>query len=147
MSSPRSLKRSISLVANLKRQQVPEGSNVTGLVEVNSRGQQLKLDLKSHLAVSTKGLGFGSFFTYNDVKQKPKTLGALFSADLTHVSALVTLPDKQLLNDEWKMQLSDKQLKIDRELSVLDEKPIVMSLEADFNHFKLVAHSKGKSSL
>ncbi|XP_043521132.1 apolipophorins isoform X2 [Frieseomelitta varia] len=133
----------ITIAANLQRQEIPDGRNVTGLIEVNSRGQQLKLDLKSHLTVSSKQIGFGSLFTYNDVKQKPKTLGALFSADASHVSLLVTLPDRELIRDEWKLDISKNKQKIDRELSLLGDAPRVLSLEAsDFNKFKLEVYLK-----
>ncbi|CAD1472425.1 unnamed protein product, partial [Heterotrigona itama] len=135
----------ITIAANLQKQEIANGRNVTGLVEVNSRGQQLKLDLKSHLTVSTKQIGFGSLFTYNDVKQKPKTLGALFSADTSHVSLLVTLPDRELIRDEWKLDISRDKQKIDRELSLLGESPRVLTLEASgFNKFKLEGYSKGE---
>ncbi|XP_076231616.1 retinoid- and fatty-acid binding glycoprotein apolipophorin [Calliopsis andreniformis] len=133
----------IVITANVQRQDIPNGKNITSVVEVNSRGQQLKLDLKSHLAVSTKEVGFGSFFTYNDVQQKPKTLGALLSADMNHAYLLVALPDKKLIEDEWKMQFSKNQQKIDRELSLLGEMPEVMSFEAnDLNRFKFLQYSK-----
>ncbi|KAK1130809.1 hypothetical protein K0M31_018919 [Melipona bicolor] len=133
----------ITFAANLQKQVIPDGRNVTGLIEVNSRGQQLKLDLKSHLTVSLKQVGFGSLFTYNDVKQKPKTLGTLFSADASHVSLLVTLPDQELLRDEWKLDISKNKQKIDRELSLLGESPRCLSLEANgLNKFKLELYLK-----
>ncbi|XP_015429625.1 PREDICTED: apolipophorins [Dufourea novaeangliae] len=135
----------ISIVANLKRQGVPDGNNVTGLVEVNSRGQQLKLDLKTSLALTKNEIGLGGFFTYNDVNQKPKTMGVLFSADVNHIDLLVTLPDKVLIKDEWKMQISKNTQKIDRELTLLDEPTNVMNFEGnDLNRFKLVTYRKDK---
>lgn len=138
----------ISIVANVQRQQIPDGQNVTSLVEVNSRGQQLKLDLKSHLAISKKQIGFGSFFTYNNVKQKPKTLGALYSADLNHVSLLITLPDKQLIKDDWKFDITKNTQKVNRELSLLDSTPQILNFEAnDFNRFKLETYLKSESIL
>lgn len=138
----------IAIVANLQRNELPNGNNMTGLLEVNSHGQQLKLDLKSHLAASTKEVGFGSFFTYNDVHQKSKTLGALFSADLSRIFLLVTLPDKELIKDEWKMQLSKAQQKVDRELSLLGETPEVTSFEAnDMNRFKFLKYPKSELPL
>lgn len=135
----------ISVVANVQRQPIAEGTNVTGVVEVNSRGQQLKLDLKSHLTLSKQQAGFGTFFTYNDVNQKPKTMGVLSSVDVNHAFFLVTLPDKELLKDDWKMEFSKNVQKIDRELSVLGEPPHVMNFEAnDLNRFKLQVYSKGE---
>nr|XP_034187967.1 apolipophorins [Osmia lignaria] len=135
----------ISIVANVQRQPIAEGTNVTGMVEVNSRGQQLKLDLKSHLTLSKQQAGFGTFFTYNDVNQKPKTMGVLSSVDINHAFFLVTLPDKELLKDDWKMEFSKNVQKVDRELSVLGEPPHVMNFEAnDLNRFKLQVYSKDK---
>ena len=68
----------ITVAVNVQKQELPEGRNLTSSIEVNSRGQQLKLDLKSHLTISTKQIGLGNFFTYNDVKQKPKNFGCSF---------------------------------------------------------------------
>nr|XP_033202794.1 apolipophorins [Bombus vancouverensis nearcticus] len=134
----------ITIAVNVQNQELPEGKNLTSSVEVNSRGQQLKLDLKSHLTISTKQIGFGNFFTYNDVKQKPKTLGALFSADTSHVYLFVTLPDKELIKDDWKLDISKNKQKIYRELSLLGEAPRVMSYEANnLNPFKFEAYFKG----
>ena len=82
--------------------------------------------------------------TYNDVKQKPKTLGALFSADTSHVYLFVTLPDKELIKDDWKLDISKNKQKIYRELSLLGEAPCVMSYEANnLNPFKFEAYFKG----
>nr|XP_012148156.1 PREDICTED: apolipophorins [Megachile rotundata] len=135
----------ISLVANVQRQPITDGSNVTGSVEVNSRGQHLKLDLKSHLTLSKQQAGFGSFFSYSDVNQKMKTMGVLFSADVNHISLLATLPDKELIRDDWKLQFAKNRQKIDRELSVLGETPNVITFEAnDFNRFNLQIHPKDK---
>lgn len=135
----------ITIAVNVQNQELPEGRNLTSSVEVNSRGQQLKLDLKSHLTISTKQIGFGNFFTYNDVKQKPKTLGALFSADTSHVYLFVTLPDKELIKDDWKLDISKNKQKIYRELSLLGEAPRVMSYEGNnLNPFKFEAYFKGK---
>ncbi|CAL7938756.1 unnamed protein product [Xylocopa violacea] len=133
----------IVIVANVKREDIPDGCNLTSLIEVNSRGQQLKLDLKSHLAASNKQIGVGSFFTYNDVNQKPKTMGFLASADLKHVSLLLTLPDKQLLKDDWKMDISKDVQKFDREVSILGMAPQVIKFVAnDFNRFKIERYWK-----
>ena len=135
----------ITVAVNVQKQELPEGRNLTSSIEVNSRGQQLKLDLKSHLTISTKQIGLGNFFTYNDVKQKPKTLGALFSADTSHVYLFVTLPDKELIKDDWKLDISKNKQKIYRELSLLGEAPCVMSYEANnLNPFKFEAYFKGK---
>ncbi|XP_076762006.1 retinoid- and fatty-acid binding glycoprotein apolipophorin [Xylocopa sonorina] len=133
----------IVLVANVKRQDIPDGCNLTSLIEVNSRGQQLKLDLKSHLTASSTQIGAGSFFTYNDANQKPRTMGFLGSADLKHVSLLLTLPDKQLLKDDWKMDFSKDVQKINREVSILGMAPQVTKITAnDFNRLKIEQYWK-----
>lgn len=139
----------ISISANLDRQKPSKNTNnITGLIEVNSRGQQLKLDLKTHMALSTgdeKKITFGSFFTYNDVNQKPKTLGGFFSADLNHVSLVITLPDKELLRDNWNMQISRNVQKIDREVTALGETQVLAFEANDLNKFKLDVYMKGET--
>ncbi|XP_054010516.1 apolipophorins isoform X2 [Hylaeus anthracinus] len=135
----------ISISANVKRSQLPDGSNITSAIEVNSRGQHLKVDLKSHATVTSKEVGFGSFLTYNDVHQKPKSLGVLFSATPSQVNLLATLPDKELIKDQWKMTFSKDLQKVDRELSLLGESPDVITFEAkDLNRFKFNKYKKDK---
>ncbi|XP_078038624.1 retinoid- and fatty-acid binding glycoprotein apolipophorin, partial [Augochlora pura] len=135
----------ISISANVQKQPVQDGQNVTSNIEVNSRGQQLKLTLKSALAFTSQVIELSSFFTYNDVHQKPKTLGALLTADKSQAELFVTLPDKVLIKDEWKYQISKDQQTINRELSLLGEPAIVAKLEGKgLNGFNFVTYHKDK---
>ncbi|XP_076625563.1 retinoid- and fatty-acid binding glycoprotein apolipophorin isoform X1 [Colletes latitarsis] len=133
----------ITVTAKVQRQQVEDGNNVTCHVNVNSNGQNLKLNLDSHLMVSSKKLGLGSFLTYNDVHQKPKSLGGLFSANPNQVNLLVTLPDQEIIRDEWKMKFTKNLQKIDREVSVLGDQPVVTNIEANnLNRFSYLRYPK-----
>nr|XP_033329599.1 apolipophorins [Megalopta genalis] len=135
----------ISITAIVQKQKVLDGQNVTSNIEVNSRGQQLKVNLKSALAFSSQQIELSSFFTYNDVHQKPKTLGALLSADKGQAELFVTLPDKVLIKDEWKYQISKEQQTISRELCLLGEPAIVAKLESKgLNSFDFVTYCKDK---
>ncbi|XP_017879492.1 apolipophorins [Ceratina calcarata] len=134
----------ISIAALIERERLQKGINITGSIEVNSRGQQLKLDLKSHLAIFLNQLEFGNSITYNDVNQKPKTMGIYYSADIKQVSALITLPDKEVFRDEWKMDMSKNALNLNRELSLLGETPRVMTFEISWNSVKFEAYRKDK---
>lgn len=126
----------INVVAKLNRQNIENGHNVTSLIEVNSRGQQLKVDLKSHVAISNSQLGFGSVLSYTDVNQKPKSVGVLFAADSTKAYLLATSPDKELLKVDAKLQLKKNLQKLDTEVVILGNKPIVVNFEAnDWNSF------------
>lgn len=126
----------INVVAKLNRQNIENGHNVTSLIEVSSRGQQLKVDLKTHVAVSNSQLGFGSVLSYSDVHQKPKSVGVLFAADPTKVYLLVTSPNKELLKVDTKLQLKKNLQKLDTEVVILGNKPIVINFEAhDWNSF------------
>lgn len=135
----------ISINANVQKQPLQDGQNVTSNIEVNSRGQQLKLALKSALAYSSEQIELSSFFTYNDVHQKPKTLGAMLTSDKSQTELFVTLPDKVLIKDEWKYQISKDQQSIHRELHLLDEPAIVMKLEGKgLNGFNFVTYYNDK---
>ncbi|XP_071631577.1 apolipophorins [Temnothorax longispinosus] len=126
----------INVVAKLNRQNINKGHNVSSVIEVSSRGQQLKVDLKSHVAISEYELGFGSILSYTDVNQKPKSLGVLFSADPTETYLLVTSPNKELLQLNSKLKLSQSVQKFDAEVAILGNKPIVINFEGhDWNSF------------
>ncbi|XP_018353837.1 PREDICTED: apolipophorins [Trachymyrmex septentrionalis] len=126
----------INVVAKLNRQNLDKGHNITSVIEVNSRGQQLKVDLKSHLAVSDSQFGFGSMLSYTDVHQKPKSLGVLFSANYKEAHLLVTSPNKELLKFDTKLQFNNNLQKFDSEIVIVGNKPIVVNFEAhDFNSF------------
>ncbi|XP_011691522.1 PREDICTED: apolipophorins [Wasmannia auropunctata] len=126
----------INVVAKLNRQNIEKGHNITSLIEVNSRGQQLKVDLKSHLAISDTKFGFGSMLSYTDVHQKPKSVGVLFAADPTEVYLIMTSPNKELLRVDTKMQFTKNLQKFDTEVAIVGNKPIVSSFEAhDWNSF------------
>ncbi|XP_012523598.1 apolipophorins [Monomorium pharaonis] len=133
----------INVVAKLHQQNIEKGYNITSVIEVNSRGQQLKVDLKSHLAVSDTKLGFGSTLSYTDIHQKPKSVGILFATDDTQVYLLVTGPNKELLKVDSKLQLQKNLQKLDTEIVILGNKPIVMNFEAhDWNSFTYSEHQQ-----
>ncbi|XP_018393503.1 PREDICTED: apolipophorins [Cyphomyrmex costatus] len=126
----------INVVAKLNQQNIDKGHNITSIIEVNSRGQQLKVDLKSHLTVSDSQFGFGSMLSYTDVHQKPKSLGVLFSADSNEAHLLVTSPNKELIKFDTKLQLKKNLQKFDSEIVILGNKPIIINFEAhDLNSF------------
>ncbi|XP_023288424.1 apolipophorins, partial [Orussus abietinus] len=133
----------ISAVAKLSKVQLAKGYNVTGVIEVNSRGQQLKVDLKNHLVLSTNELGFGSFLSYTDQHQKPKTVGVFFSANSKESHFLVQAPNIEVVRADTTLELSKNLQKVDTEVIVLNNKPIVINFEArDFNTFKYAYYPK-----
>ncbi|KAG5308105.1 APLP protein, partial [Acromyrmex insinuator] len=126
----------INVVAKLNRQNLDKGHNITSVIEVNSRGQQLKVDLKSHLAISDSQFGFGSMLSYTDVHQKPKSVGVLFSANYKEAHLLVTSPNKELLKFDTKLQFKQNLQKFDSEIVIVGNKPIIINFEThDFNSF------------
>jgi hypothetical protein len=126
----------MNVVVKLMNQNIKEGLNVTSIIEVNSRGQQLKVDLKTHLAISNTDFGFGSILSYTDVHQKPKSVGILFAMDPTQAYLLVTSPNKDLLKIETNLQLKKNLQKFDSEVTIMDNKPIVVNFEGhDWNSF------------
>lgn len=135
----------INVVAKLNRQNIEKGHNVTSVIEVNSRGQQLKVDLKTHMAISDDKLGFSSMLSYNDVHQKPKSVGVLFAADSTQAYLLVTAANKELLKVDSKLELKKNLQKLDTEVVIVGNKPIIMNFEAhEWNTFTYLEYQQGK---
>lgn len=135
----------ISIVAKLTKAQIPKGYNLTGVVEINSRGQQLKVETKDHLAISPTELGFGSLFSYTDRQQKSKTVGILFSINPEEAHLLVMGPNKELLKSDTKMKFTNNLQKLEGEVAILGDKPHVMTFEAkDWQNFDYVHYVKGK---
>lgn len=135
----------INVVAQVARVAIPQGFNYTNNFEITSRGQQLKVELREHLAISTSTIGLGSILSYTDEHQKPKSVGVLFSANQKEAHLLVLSPNKELIKYDSKMEFTPALQKIDSELSVLTNKPIVLNFEAkDLNSFKFSQYVKGK---
>ncbi|XP_011871153.1 PREDICTED: apolipophorins [Vollenhovia emeryi] len=135
----------INVVAKLNRQNIEKGNNVTSVIEVTSRGQQLKVELKSHVAISELHVGFGSMLSYTDVNQKPRSVGVLYSSSPKGGYLLVTALNKELLKFDEKIQVEKNLLKVDGELTILDNKPIIMNFEArDWNSFAYTEYVQDK---
>lgn len=135
----------ISVAAKLTQQNIEKGNNFTSVIEVNSRGQQLKFDLKSHVALAQYTIGFGSILTYTDSQQKTKNVGVLFSADPKKTYLLVTAPNKELVKVDAKLQLEKNLQKLDAEVTIVGNNPTVINIEAnDWNSFKYLEYQQGK---
>ncbi|XP_014488121.1 PREDICTED: apolipophorins [Dinoponera quadriceps] len=127
----------ITLVAKVNQQIIDSGYNITSVIDITSRGQHLKIDLKSHAALTKNAVSFGSFLSYLDRHQKPKNAGILFTGDSSEMYFLVTALNKEIIRADAKMQLQKNLQKIDAEVAVIGSKPVVMNFEAhDFNNFK-----------
>ncbi|XP_011166991.1 apolipophorins [Solenopsis invicta] len=132
----------INIVAKLNRQDIEKGHNLTSVIEVNSRGQQLKVDLKSHFAIGEDKLGFGSILSYTDINQKPKSVGILFDTDETQLYFLVTGHNKELLKVDSKLHLQKNVQKLDTEIVIVG-KSFMTTLEAhDWNSFTYTEYNK-----
>ena len=135
----------IVVIAKLARVSIPKGYNVTGALEVNSRGQQLKVDLKQHLVLSVTELGFGSILSYTDQNQKPKSVGTLFSLNTKEGHLLVQGPNKDLIKADTVIQLTKSQQKIDTEYTILDKPTVVIKFEVvPLSSFKFQVNPKSK---
>lgn len=133
----------ISVAAKLTQQNIEKGNNFTSVIEVNSRGQQLKFDLKSHVALAQYTIGFGSILTYTDSQQKTKNVGVLFSADPKKTYLLVTAPNKELVKVDAKLQLEKNLQKLDAEVTIVGNNPTVINIEANgWNSFKYLEYQQ-----
>lgn len=135
----------IGMVARLIKSPISTGYNVTGSLEVNSRGQQLKVELKQHIAISATEVGFGSFLTYNDLNQKPKTAGILFSINPKESHILIQAPNKDLIKADSTMEFTKVLQKMETELTILQNPTVIISSELkDLNSYKYQSYEKNK---
>ncbi|XP_032678528.1 apolipophorins [Odontomachus brunneus] len=133
----------ITVVAKVNQQQIDSGYNVTSMFEMISRGQHLKVDLKSHVALTKNSVGFGSFLTYLDRHQKLKNAGILFSADCSKIYLLATAPHKEIIKVDAKLQLQKNLQKLDTEIAIAGNKPYIVNFEAhDLNNFKYLEYQQ-----
>ncbi|XP_046751140.1 apolipophorins [Diprion similis] len=117
------------------------GYNVTGSLSVTSSGQRLKVDVDEYLTVSRKEIAFGSFLAYTDEHQKPKSTGVEFSANPQGVHLLIKSPDQELIKANSKLELAKNSLKIDTDIAVFNNAPLITTLEVrDMNTFKYLAY-------
>lgn len=134
----------ISVMAKVKRQNINNGRNITSVIEVNSQGQQLKVDLKSHVVYTNMEIGFGSILSYTDQHKKPKRVGVLFALDPRKAHLYVMSPNKEIIRADAKMQLQKNLQKLDAEVAILNNQPIVINMEVnDLNNFKYQEYAKG----
>ncbi|XP_066596058.1 apolipophorins [Prorops nasuta] len=133
----------ISALIKLQRQQIPNGYNLTNHVEINSKGQQLKVDLKNHLAAATDAFGLGSILSYQDNNQKQKTVGGLLAVNLKQASLVVFVPGKELIRADAKIDISKGHQKVDGEIAILNNKPLVLNVESnDLKDSKFTLYKK-----
>ncbi|XP_035725460.1 apolipophorins-like [Vespa mandarinia] len=135
----------INIVAKVLNLPIQEGYNLTGFLQVLSKGQQLNVEHKTHLTISKNEIGAGSIFSYTDINQKPKSIVELFSANLNEVHLLITSPNKEIIRSDAKMEFTRnlQKLEIGIETNILDGNPYVTNFEAkDFNNFKFVQYEK-----
>ncbi|KAK2585087.1 hypothetical protein KPH14_008599 [Odynerus spinipes] len=135
----------ITVLAKMERLLIPSGFNLTGSVEVLSRGQQLKVEQKVHLAVSSHHFGAGSIFSYTDENQKPKSVIELFSINDNEAHLLITSPNQELIRSDAKMEFSKNLQKLEVVTNILDRKPIGIKFEAhNLNTFTFLRYDKNK---
>lgn len=135
----------INIVAKVLRLPIPNGYNLTGSFQVLSKGQQLNVEHKTHLTLSSNEIGAGSIFSYTDINQKPKSIVQLFSANLNEVHLLITSPNKEIIRSDATMEFTKKKQKVVAETNILDGKPYVTSFIAEnLNNFKFVKYEKSK---
>ncbi|XP_043491499.1 apolipophorins [Polistes fuscatus] len=134
----------VNLIAKIVRLPIEKGYNITGLIEVLSKGQQLKIEHKTHLTLATNEIGAGSIFSYTDINQKPRSTIQLFSANQDEAHLLITLPSREIIRSDVKMECSKTLQKVEIKTNILDRKPVITTLEVnDFNNFKFVQYEKG----
>lgn len=134
----------ISASAKLIRNEIPKGYNVTGNINVFSKGQKLDVKSDNHFALTTNTVDLGSFLSYTDKNQKPKSIGAYFVASPSQVDVFVYIPEKELVKSHSAITLGKDSQKVESDLSILGSKPVAATIELkDYNSFKLDYGIKG----
>lgn len=134
----------ISASVKFIRNELPNGYNVTGSVNVFSKGQKLDVKSDNHFALATNSLDLGSYLSYTDKNQKPKSIGAFFTASPTQIDVFVYIPEKELLKSHSAITVGKDVQKIESDLSILGSKPVAAVVELkDYNSFKLDYGIKG----
>lgn len=135
----------ITIITRLVKNTIPKGCNVTGSLEINSAGQQLKVDLKQHFIVTPSEIDIGSTLSYTDQHQKPKHLTGHFAVTGRKVHLHVHALNKDLLKSDTAIDIGKKEQKFDTEFVLLDNSPVVLSLHLqDMNSFKYASYQKDK---
>lgn len=136
----------ITASARVKREDVPRGYNLTSAFDINSKGQNLKVDLKNHFSVGANNVGFGSFLSYLNKDAKPRSVGFFLTATPQDMVLFAHGPEKQLIDYHSNIAISSGLQKFDSELSLLGHKPVIAKIEfKDLNSFDYVFHPKGKN--
>lgn len=134
----------INVVAKIVKIPMTKGYNVSSTLEFTSKGQQLRVERNSHLALSPTEVKFGSTLSYNDIKQNPKTIGVVFSANLKEAHFLLQGPNQDLIKADSKMEFTKNLQKIDSEVKVLDNPAALINFEAkDWNSVNFAYAHKG----
>ncbi|XP_012266095.2 apolipophorins [Athalia rosae] len=135
----------IVVTAKLFKEFVKSSYNVTGIVSIVSRGQQLKIDLTENLHITDGDIFFESLLSYTDEHQKPKSTGITFAFDVKELHLLVKSPDKDLIRVDSKIQLSKNLQKVSTDLSIFGKDPVVITFEVkDLNTFSYSSYAKNK---
>ncbi|XP_023246016.1 apolipophorins [Copidosoma floridanum] len=128
----------IMATAKLMRSDVPKGCNVTGHFYVHSKGQKLDVKADQHVAVSANALDLGASLSYTDKLQKPKSLGAYFSASPQQADLYVFIPGKELVKSHSAITVTKDLQKLENVFSLLGHKPISANVEfKDYNSFQI----------
>lgn len=138
----------ITLNAKIQREQLPNGFKLTTAVDMNSRGQALKVEYKDQLTLATNEVSASASLAYNDRNQKPKSIEAKFSLTPKAGHASIQALNKNIVKYDSKMDLSKGAQKYEAEYELLDYPALKDTFEAkDYNSFKLEHQLKGKFTI
>ena len=135
----------ITVNAKISRNEVPKGYNVTGNFNIYSKGQKLDVKSDQHFALTTNSIDIGSSLSYTDKHQKPKSIGAYFSASPQQVDIYAYVPGKDLVKSHTGITVAKDTQKVETEFALLGHKPVVANVEIkNYNSFKFDYGAKGK---
>lgn len=135
----------ITMNAKIQREQLPNGFKLSTSMDMNSRGQALKVEYKDQVTLSMTEVGASASLSYTDRNQKPKNVEAKFSLTPKAGHASIQALNKNILKYDSKMDLTKGAQKFEAEYDILDYPTLKDTFEAkDYNSFKYEHGFKGE---
>ncbi|XP_071450261.1 apolipophorins-like [Hetaerina americana] len=139
-------KKDQMIVMNVKlhHEAVQGGHNMTGLMDLKSKSQNVDLEWVTHAAYTKRSLGVGTFATYLNTKKERVDTGVLFRASTDSLYLLVKAPKHEIVRADVKMDFSEVKQAITSEVCLFGKHTHVDTYEfRGLNSFKYSSHEKG----
>ncbi|KAG8239494.1 hypothetical protein J437_LFUL018052, partial [Ladona fulva] len=120
-----------------------DGHNVTALMDLKSKGQNVDFEWVSHAEYANRAFGVGSFASYLSPTNQRRTAGALMRVSCHHVFIQVKAPTCEIFKVDTSMEISEPELVVTSEVSIFGQHTHVEKLEfKGLNSFRYHTYEK-----